>query len=540
MSRKSEHILWILAFGLVLIAYIFGLLIDLTGDSGLYAAITRQMVESGDWFNLKINGVPYDQKPHLFFWLAGIGVKLFGNTNFAFKLFPFLYGLAGIYFTYRLGKQIFSSETGKLAALITGTSQMYFLYFFDFHTDTVLQTGVVLALWQLAAYLQLKKPVNFIFGFVGVGLAMLTKGPIGAVIPFLGVLFYLLAKKDYKQIFHPKWLLGIIIILAIISPSLIQLYQNFGIKGLKFYFITNNVGRITGEVAGSSTEYIFYIHTLLWAFLPWTVFVVAAIYYEIKSWFQKANDKSWGVFLLGSVLVLLLVFSGSRGKAPNYFLIMVSPIAVVTAKWIFGIASNPKALKRMLDVQPVFVGMLGTGLMFILHFMGFAKLWVSILTSLLFIGTGIVLLWGRKLNLQTTLFISVLVISGFNLFFNAKVYPELYAMQGAWQALEIYEKERSKNDMLLMLKLEEYEILFMTNAPVQNFAGWEEFYEFLKNDGAWVYTTEEGYEVVKHLAKELSEVHAIPQQGMNHLTLGFLNAKTRSKALKNNYLIKVN
>ena len=74
MSRKSEHILWILAFGLVLIAYIFGLFIDLTGDSGLYAAIARQMVDSGDWLNLKINGMPYDQKPHLFFWLAGIGL----------------------------------------------------------------------------------------------------------------------------------------------------------------------------------------------------------------------------------------------------------------------------------------------------------------------------------------------------------------------------------------------------------------------------------------------------------------------------------
>jgi len=131
LKKNPVKFWWIFAFVLVALAYFFGLFIDLTGDSGLYAAISRQMVESGDWFNLKINGAAYDQKPHLFFWLAGLGIQLFGNSNFAFKLFPFIYGAAGVYFTYRLGKQLFSEEVGKWAALITGTSQIFFLYFLD-------------------------------------------------------------------------------------------------------------------------------------------------------------------------------------------------------------------------------------------------------------------------------------------------------------------------------------------------------------------------------------------------------------------------
>ena len=66
LKKTFENSLWSFAFLLVVLAYFSGLFIDLTGDSGLYAAISRQMVESGDWFNLKINGVFYDQKPHLF------------------------------------------------------------------------------------------------------------------------------------------------------------------------------------------------------------------------------------------------------------------------------------------------------------------------------------------------------------------------------------------------------------------------------------------------------------------------------------------
>ena len=117
-------------FLLLIAAWIAGLFIDLTGDAGLYAAISRQMVESGDWLNLKINGEPYDQKPHLLFWLAGAGISIFGNTNFAFKLFPILFALSGIYFTYRLAKLMFSKTAGRWAALFTATSQMFFLYFF--------------------------------------------------------------------------------------------------------------------------------------------------------------------------------------------------------------------------------------------------------------------------------------------------------------------------------------------------------------------------------------------------------------------------
>ena len=359
---KLENSLWVFALAIVAMAYIFGLFIDLTGDSGLYAAITRQMVESGDWFNLKINGVPYDQKPHLLFWLAGIGVKLFGNTNFAFKLVPFIYALAGIYFTFRLGKQIFSADAGKLAALITGTSQMFFLYLFDFHTDTVLQTGVALALWQLAAYLQHKKTISFIFGFIGIGLAMLAKGPVGAVLPFFVVLIFLLIQKDFLQLFHPKWILGVIITLIVILPSLIHLYNNFGTDGVKFFFITNNVGRITGEYAGSSTEWLFYGHTLLWAFLPWTLFVVVSFISEIKSWFIRKTEYGWSFYLLGSVLILLFILSVARGKAPNYFLITITPIAVVTANWLSRFYILQEKRQRILQTsQMVFAGLLFVG-----------------------------------------------------------------------------------------------------------------------------------------------------------------------------------
>ncbi len=540
MKRTPENILWSFAFLLIALAYLFGLFVDLTADSGLYAAISRQMVESGDWFNLKINDEAYDQKPHLFFWLAGLGIQLFGNSNFAFKLFPFIYGLGGIYFTYRLGKQLFSNEVGKLAALIAATSQIYFLYFFDFHTDSVLQTGVVLALWQLAAYLQTRKPVNFVWGFTGVGLAMLSKGPIGAVLPFFSVLLYLLAKKDFRQLFHPKWLLGVFLSLAIVSPALIHLYQSFGAEGLKFFFITNNFGRITGDYAGSSTDYFFYLHTLLWALLPWTVFVLAALIFELRSWFQKDTESQWGIYLLGSTLVLIAVLSIAKGKAPNYFLIVFSPLSVVTASWLIRFNFFSTKMKAVLfRAQGTFL------LLFFFLFLAVAvvlspgKIWFVVVLATVLAVLSYSILRNQSNSLKTLVLFSVIVAGTVNLYFNSVVIPGLYKYQGARQALEIYERHSSPKTQLYNFELEEYELFFYAKNSVHQIKDWDQLKEAMNQSGTWLYTNEIKYNDIRNMGFDIDTTYQIRQRGMNRVRPTFLNPATREESLGTNYLIKV-
>jgi 4-amino-4-deoxy-L-arabinose transferase-like glycosyltransferase len=535
-----KNILWATAFFLVALAWVYGLKIDLTGDSGLYAAISRQMVESGNWLDLKINGEPYDQKPHLLFWLAGLGIQLFGNTNVAYKLFLFLFGVTGIYFTWRLGRLLFSEAAGRLAALFTGTSQLFFLYFFDIHTDTVLQSAVTLSLWQFATYLEHKKRVNFIIAFAGMGLAMLTKGPVGAVLPFLFVLFYLLLKRDYRQLFHPKWLAGIILVLLIISPTLYHLYKSFGIHGLRFYFIDNNLGRVSGEVAGSSTDPFFYLYNLLWAFLPWTVPVMAGLTAEVRSWINKGNLHRFSASLLGSVLVLFIVYSIARGKAPNYLMMLMPPLAVVAA------GRMQQFMLWSLKVKKILFG---------LHFLVLAILIVILILSgrltdennsvLLIVLVGLVLVLSVLFvkvsteKLKQVVFFSLLSVGTLNLFLNTTVLPAFFDYQGAKQALNKFTINSSGKGILKNLHLEEYELFFEADIPVEPFYSWNDFYGFLESDEPWVYTDESGLQVVTELKPRLDSVFVIPQRGMNEFTFQFLNPKTRRESLKNNYLIKV-
>ncbi len=524
---------------LIAVAFVLGLFIDLTGDSGLYAAIARQMVESGNWFNLKINGVPYEQKPHLFFWLAGAGLKLFGNTNFAFKLFPFLWALAGVYFTYQLGKFMFSKETGKWAALIMVTSQITFLYLLDFHTDTVLFTPVTLALWQLAVYLKKRKLIHLVWGFIGVGLAMLAKGPIGAVLPFFAVLYYIFMRKDYRLLFQYKWALGILIVLVIVSPALIHLYENFGWKGIWFYFITNNFGRISGEYAGTNNDVFFYVHTFLWAFLPWTVFVAAGLYAAFNKAFNPFKTDEWSAYLVGSVLVLVVILSMAKGKAPNYFLIAVPPLSVLAGNWLVSQFIKPEKVKRsVLNIQWCLVGLLIVAFVLAMYVNKGNNNWLPlVLILLMFIAAFVVFRWPITQQKQVIL-LSLLVAGSLNVFLNASVIPHLFSYQGAGQAVKIYEQLRQKNDKLYNFELEEYELLFMANDSVQQIKDWNVLYKVMESSGTWVYTDSIKYNDIIKMDYDIDTVCEIRQRGMNKLNIHFLDPKNRDTLLNNNFLIK--
>jgi 4-amino-4-deoxy-L-arabinose transferase-like glycosyltransferase len=539
LNRVLTYSFWSIAFVLVILTWIFGLFIDLTGDSGLYAAISRQMVESGDWLNLKINGEPYDQKPHLFFWLAGLGIQFFGNTNWAFKLFPFLFGLSSIYFTYRLGRLVYSELSGRLAALLAGTSQIFFLYFFDFHTDTVLQAAVTLSIWQLAEYLENRNPVNFIFGFFAIGLAMLTKGPVGAVLPFFFVLFYLLLKKDFRQFLNPKWFLGILLVLVIISPTLYHLLKSFGAEGLRFYFIDNNRGRVTGEVAGSSNDPFFYLYNLLWAYLPWTIIFITALGGEIISWFFSPKRNKTGISMFGSVLVLFVVYSIARGKAPNYMMMFIPLLAVVAAGRMKYYLLWPSFLTNRLIYAQVFVLVLLSAL---LLYSGIKVMGSDVLTPALFLAGGTVLIglyittdrnrWNRLL------FSTVVVAAVFNLFLNWQVIPFLFTYQGHTQAIEIFEKDDAAEKILYNFDLEEYELFFNAKDSVRNIATWEQLYEAMEKPGTWVYTSEDKLTNILFMGFPVDTVYKIEQRGMNQISREFLNQKTREESFSSNYLIK--
>ena len=197
------------------------------------------------------------QKPLFFFWLSAFTFSIFGLSMFAFKLPSLLFSILGVYATYRFAGIFYGKSVAKISAVLYASSQMLFLYNNDVHTDAVLTATMITGIWQFAVYLQNNKLIHLIYGFFWTGLAVITKGPIGIAVPVFAIGGHLLIKREWVKLFSPYWLIGLPILAIILFPTLKGVYDQFGWEGVRFFFLTNNIGRITCEYSGTNTDSVF-------------------------------------------------------------------------------------------------------------------------------------------------------------------------------------------------------------------------------------------------------------------------------------------
>ena len=96
-------------------------------DEGRYAEIPREMLATGDWVTPRLNGVNYFEKPPLVYWATAVMEKIFGQNEWAVRAVPVLFALWGVLITYAAGRRLHGREAGLLAAIVLGTSLLWFV-----------------------------------------------------------------------------------------------------------------------------------------------------------------------------------------------------------------------------------------------------------------------------------------------------------------------------------------------------------------------------------------------------------------------------
>src|SRR5437867_3489876 len=86
---RGRETYWLIGFVIVgWVALVGGLRYPslLDPDEAHYAQLTREMLRSRSWFVPLLDGSPFIDKPVLFHWLQMACVRLFGESEFAFRL----------------------------------------------------------------------------------------------------------------------------------------------------------------------------------------------------------------------------------------------------------------------------------------------------------------------------------------------------------------------------------------------------------------------------------------------------------------------
>ena len=352
-------------FSLLFIIYVIGLFVPLMdNDSAHHANIALRMYLTGDYVNLVDHGKDYLDKPHLHFWLAALSYSVFGVTGFAYKLPSFLFTILGTYSTFRLGKSLYSSEVGRLAALMAASAFAYILANNDVRMDAILTASVVLATWQLVDWVNHKRLINAIGAALGLALGFCTKGHIAVFTPAIGIFFYLLYKQDWKSFFHWQLLVILAAFAVFIAPVVYCYYLQYdlhpeklirgqsGRSGVAFILWKQNFERFQGDSFGADAknDYLFFFHSLLWAFAPWSLLAFVAFFKRVKR-FAHRQKGEW--LTLGSFLVMALLLTFSGFKLPHYLNIIFPATAVMTAAFLVERWERRKNLRPFLLTQVV-------------------------------------------------------------------------------------------------------------------------------------------------------------------------------------------
>ncbi len=404
-------------------------------DAAQYAEISGEMLHRGDWLRITYRGVPYLDKPPLIFWLSAPSIWAFGHTAWAYKLPAMLLTLWGAWAAFGIGKKLFGPEQGRWAALIWLTSLACLSFNQDLRTDAPLTAFVTLSLHALISYTIAPSPRWAILSGLFLGLAMLSKGPIGLIAPLLAIGPPMLLSRDWNPLRRGWWLLALPVIALVLMPMCIGLYQQWGLHGLRFFFWTQSFGRITGENQWQNgAPPWFFAENYLWNALPWTVLGMAALAFALKN--LRADLRThWqrAVPFFGFILVIAAL-SLSRYKLPHYVYCVYPLLALMLARYLTGVRWPAWLRMAQYGILTLLLMAGLAGALYVFGLQPFALAAIVITLGL----AGYLLRQPATTQGQRLAALSILTSAGVWLSLNLGFYPQLSQYQAGVQALKVY------------------------------------------------------------------------------------------------------
>ncbi len=196
LINRTRPLFALILLSVFLFTWKLGSLNFIDEDEATYAKVAQEMVTSGDWIYPRCNYSSFIDKPPLIYWGNAFSFKLLGMNEFAVRFWHSLIAVMGVLVTYFLARELFSERRGIFSGLILATSLQYFYQARMTLCDIPLAFFITLSLYFFLVFINRRKISAYYFSVIAMALAVLTKGPIGIIIPVLIIGIYLFFTKE--------------------------------------------------------------------------------------------------------------------------------------------------------------------------------------------------------------------------------------------------------------------------------------------------------------------------------------------------------
>jgi 4-amino-4-deoxy-L-arabinose transferase-like glycosyltransferase len=314
-------------------------------DAVVYALLSKNIATSGDWVNLTFLGRDWLDKPHFPFWLTALSFKIFGISSFAYLVPGLVFHLIGATFTYKLANYFYGVDAARVSTLLYLTASRLLWSTVDLRAEAYLAGEIVPACYFWVKFDREPAAKYFLGGAAFTGMALMTKGLVVLFAIGGGLAADWLLRKEWRNFVRPKWIFALAASFVCALPELLALYAQFdqhpekvvygrtGVSGIRFFFWESQFGRFFnfGPIESSGGDPFYFVHTFLWAFLPWTVFFIVAVIAALRNRRQLAEPERRAFTVLSmSFLVPFTLFS-LTGFQLDHYIDIVLPYAAILA-----------------------------------------------------------------------------------------------------------------------------------------------------------------------------------------------------------------
>lgn len=288
-------------------------------DEAWYAAVSRTMFETGNFFTPMWNTRPFLEKPPLYFWLTGIAYTIFGVNEFSARFFSAFSSLGSIILVYWLAKKLWGQSAGLISAIVL-TSTIGFLYRARTgNMDNLLAFLMLVGVVTFFEWHKTNKQKWLILLGLTIGAGFLTKGLQIFLFPIIAGLYLLIT--DLKKLSN-YWLsifIGLIIVVCWMTLSYLINGQEF----LDQFLIhqVDKFGSGSNIFSNFSLDYFLYLKSGL---KLWFIFFIPVVIDSLCN-LKKIEQRLLILFLIS----FLTLFSFSENKSTWYLVPLYPVIALL-------------------------------------------------------------------------------------------------------------------------------------------------------------------------------------------------------------------
>ncbi len=328
-----------------------------------YSEVAREIWISHSWIVMHLNGAPWFVQPPLYFWIAALFARAFGNSEFAYRLPSALATIATAAAVGYAVARLTTLRAAVLSATVLSTSLMQAVVGRLAIMDALLDLTVALAILAWFGALRTGDRVWWYAGCVAVALGTLAKGPVAPASALMVVVPWAFWERAVgRRVVVPRALdiaAGVVLFAALVGPWALALERAAGGVAFEQMLGHYTVGRYLGTIENQSGPIWYYVPVLVLGFFPWFAYLVPS---SIAAW-RAARAERGGLARLAIVwaVVPFVFFSFAKTKLPNYIALELPALAIVVALWFEGATEemNRRVALWWTAVVPVLIVLLG-------------------------------------------------------------------------------------------------------------------------------------------------------------------------------------